>query len=219
MKSFFITVMIFCFSLSVHASTKVEVQGLFSSKAVVSVNGKRHILAVGETSPEGVKLISADSHSAILEVDGQQKQYSLSSISSISATFKKRKKLQKKIYVNPAGMYMTTGRINSRSVKFLVDTGASAVSMNTEQADDLGIVYDKTGKHITVSTASGFVDAYQVQLKSISVGGITQANVEALVISGKHPGPILLGMTFLSRLDVVQSGNAMTLTQTLKQVE
>jgi aspartyl protease family protein len=64
-----------------------------------------------------------------------------------------------------------------------------------------------------VSTASGFVNAYRIRLKTVSVGGITETNVEALVIDGKHPGPILLGMSFLGRLSVEHSGNAMTLLQ------
>ncbi len=108
---------------------------------------------------------------------------------------------------------MTFGNINGRSVRFLVDTGASAIAMNAEQAKHLGIRYDKVGVRGSVSTASGFVDAYRVRLKSVSVGRITETNVEAFVIDGNHPGPILLGMTFLSRLSVEHSGNAMTLLQ------
>ena len=111
-------------------------------------------------------------------------------------------------------MYMTIGNINGRSVRFLVDTGASAISMNTEQAKKLGIPYDKIGVPAGVSTASGFANAYRIRLKSVSVGKITQSNVEAFVIDGKHPGPVLLGMTFLGRLNVEHSGNAMTLMQT-----
>ena len=52
-----------------------------------------------------------------------------------------------------------------------------------------------------------------MKLKSVSVGGITQKNVEGFVIEGKHPGPILLGMTFLGKLKVEREGTAMTLTQ------
>ena len=65
------------FQGSVYAVEKIEVQGLFANKAVLLIDGNRHILAVGKTSPEGVKIISADSHAAVLEVDGKQKQYFL----------------------------------------------------------------------------------------------------------------------------------------------
>lgn len=191
----------------------IEVQGLFTNKAVVLIDGNRHVLAVGQSSPEGVKVISTDSRGAVLEVDGRKKHYILGSGSTVSTAFSKRKTQKETIYINSAGMYMTFGNINGRSVRFLIDTGASAIAMNTEQAKRLGILYDKTGIKAGVSTASGFANAYRIRLKSVSVGNITQKNIEALVIEGKHPGPILLGMSFLGRLDVEQSGNAMTLLQ------
>ena len=208
---FFLTVLVF--SSSTYAVEKLEVQGLFSNKAVLLIDGKRHILAVGQTSPEGVKVISANSRGAVLEIDGQQKQYNLGNTSTISTTFSKRKSQKEKIFINSGGMYLTHGSINGRTVRFLIDTGASAVAMNTEQAKQLGIRYDKIGTPASVSTASGFEKAYRVRLKAVSVGKITETNVEALIIDGNHPGPILLGMTFLGRLSVEHSGNAMTLLQ------
>ena len=195
----------------VYAFDKIEVQGLFSNKVVLQVDTERHILKVGQTSPEGVKVISTNRQGAVLEIDGKQKQYNLGS--SISTTFQQRKTKKETIFVNSGGMYLTHGSINGRSARFLVDTGASAIAMNVTQAKHLGILYDKIGTPAKVSTASGFVNAYRIRLKTVSVGGITETNVDALVIDGKHPGPILLGMSFLGRLSVEQSGNAMTLLQ------
>ena len=194
-----------------NAIEKLEVQGLFSNKAVLSVDGKLHIIAVGKTSPEGVKVISVNRHGAVLEIDGKQEQYKLGS--AVSTSFVKPVSRKETIFVNSGGMYMTYGNINGRSVRFLVDTGASAVAMNTEQAKQLGIRYDRVGLPASVSTASGYEKAYRVRLKSVTVGNITETNVEALVIDGQHPGPILLGMTFLGRLNIEHSGNAMTLLQ------
>ena len=208
-----LTLLLGCFSITVHAVEKLEVQGLFSNKAVLLIDGKRHILAVNETSPEGVKVISANSRGAILEIDGKQKQYDPGNSVAVSTAFTKRKSQKETIYINSGGMYMTFGNINGRPARFLIDTGASAVSMNSDQAKQLGIRYKRTGTPASVSTASGFAKAYRVRLDSVSVGDIRQTNVEAFVIEGNHPGPILLGMTFLGRLSVEHSGNAMTLTQ------
>ena len=58
-------------------------------------------------------------------------------------------------------MFLRNGTINGRSVKFLVDTGATSVAMNSSQAKRLGIRYRLEGKPSTVSTASGFVKAYE----------------------------------------------------------
>ena len=198
---------------SVHAVEKIEVQGLFSNKAVLMIDGNRHILAVGKTSPEGVKVISANSRGAVLEVNGKQGEYLLGNTSTLNTVFSKRKSQKETVYLNSGGMYKTFGSINGRSVNFLIDTGASAIAMNSDQAKNLGIQYDRVGTPTKISTASGFVKGYRIRLKSVTVGGITEKNVAAMVIDGKHPGPILLGMTFLSRLDIEHSGNAMTLIQ------
>jgi len=202
-----------CTAGTVDAVEKIEVQGLFSNKAVLQIDGKRHILAVGQTSPEGVKVISANSRGTMLEIDGQQKQYNLGNSSAVSTSYARRKDQKQTIYKDTGGLFLTHGSINGRSVRFLVDTGASAIAMNTEQAAQLGIRYDKIGKPASVSTASEFKKAYSVRLKSVTIGAITEKNVEALVIEGNHPGPILLGMTFLGRLNIDHKGNAMTLLQ------
>jgi len=209
----FLTCLLLAFNGSVIAIEQLQVQGLFSKKVVLMVDGKRHVLAVGKVSPEGVKVISVNKKGAVLEVDGGQKQYDLGSGSTISTSFTERKSSKETIYKNSGGMYLTYGNINGRSVRFLVDTGASAVAMNTVQAKSLGLQYERYGTPTSVSTASGYTNGYRLPLKSVTVGNITEKNVMAMVIDGKHPGPILLGMTFLGRLKVEHSGNAMTLLQ------
>lgn len=57
----------------------IAVVGLFSNQAVLLINNKQRLLKVGKTSPEGVKLISATSQKAVLEFEGVQKEYFLSS--------------------------------------------------------------------------------------------------------------------------------------------
>lgn len=211
-KNLFITLFLFGYLSSVYAVESIEVQGAFGSKAVLMIDGKRHIVAVGKTSPEGVKVVSVDSHGAVLNIAGKQKQYLIGSSNSIGTTFVERKSNKETIFVNAGGMYMTYGSINGRSVNFLVDTGASAIAMNVAQAKNLGIKY-RRGRPSSVSTASGYAKAYRLKLDSVTVGKITEKNVDAFVIDGKHPGPILLGMTFLGRLNVEHGGNSMTLIQ------
>lgn len=208
-----LVILLLCLQGEVYAIDRIEVQGSFGSKVVLMIDGKRHILAVGKISPEGVKVISVNSNGAMLSVDGKQKQYLLGSSMAIGTTFSERKSKKETIFVDSGGMYKTYGSINGQSVRFLVDTGASAIAMNVSQAKRLGIRYRRIGKPAGVSTASGYEKAYRVRLKSVSVGSITEKNVEALIIDGKHPGPILLGMTFLGRLNVEHGGNAMSLLQ------
>lgn len=194
---------------SASAGQRIVVQALFPGKTVVLIDGQRRVISVGDTSPEGFKLIAADTNKATLEIDGKQTTYTLGS--SISLDFSEAKSIQEKVFSDERGMFMSVGSINGRTVRFLVDTGATTIAMNTSQAKRLGVRYEKTGVRSTASTASGFVNAYRVRLKSVSLGKIKRQNIEAMVIDGQHPGPILLGMSFLGDLKVDKTGNTLIL--------
>ncbi|MDH5765426.1 MAG: retroviral-like aspartic protease family protein, partial [Gammaproteobacteria bacterium] len=146
------------FSTAVYAVEQIEVQGLFPGKAVLLIDGKMHVLATGSISPEGVKVISADSRSAVLEFNGVQKTYQLGN--TIHTNFKKPEFLREQIFANSQGMYLTHGTINGRQAKFLIDTGASIVAINSITAKRLGINYEKEGKPIRAATASGVADGW-----------------------------------------------------------
>jgi aspartyl protease family protein len=194
-----------------YAVLQVEVQALFGGKAVVSIDGQRRTLSIGQTGPEGVKLINADSKQAVLEIDGKAKAYKPGG--AISLSYAKPKHLEEKIYADERGMFRSVGTINGQTVRFLVDTGATTVAMNKSQAKQLGVNYRMTGERIVVSTASENVRGYRVRLKSVSLGKIKQKDVVAMVIDGDHPGPILLGMSFLGKLKVEKAGDVMKIRQ------
>jgi aspartyl protease family protein len=193
------------------AVSQIEVQALFGGKAMVMIDGQRRTLSIGQTSPEGVKLIDADSKQAVLAVDGKQKIYKPGG--TISLSYAKPEHQEEKIYADDRGMFRSVGAINGRSVRFLLDTGATTVAMNKTQAKQLGVDYRMNGESVVISTASDNVKGYRVRLKSVSLGKIKQRNVEAMVIDGDHPGPILLGMSFLGKLKVEKAGDVMKIRQ------
>ena len=193
------------------AEVFIEVQGLFSGKAVVLINGRRHILSVGQTSPEGVKMISADSQSAVLEVDGKSRQYRLGN--RVSTQFAKKEKTTEMISADKRGMFLSHGSINGQPVEFLVDTGATTVAISGQLAKKLGILYRLDGTETRASTASGTARAWAITLKSVTLGKIKQKNVKAMVVEGDYPRHALLGMTFLDRLHVKKSANLLSLEQ------
>lgn len=206
--------LIACLTLAtgtVCATTQIEVQALFGGKAVVLIDGQRRTLSIGDTSPEGVKLVNADSKHAILEVDGTTKTYKPGG--TISLSYAKPQHREEKIYADERGMYQSVGTINGRTVRFLVDTGATTVAMNKIQARQLGVDYRMKGERVVVSTASDNVRGYRVRLKSVSLGKIKLTGVDAMVIDGNHPGPILLGMSFLGKLKVEKTGGVMKIHQ------
>jgi aspartyl protease family protein len=206
-----LTVLFMVAATSVVASPRIEVQALYGGKAIVMIDGQRRTLSAGQTSPEGVKLIAADSKQAVLEFDGRRKAYQPGG--AISLSYAKPEHHEEKIYADDRGMFHSVGTINGRTVRFLVDTGATTVAMNKSQARQLGVDYRMKGERIVVSTASENVKGYRVRLKSVSLGRIKQRDVDAMVIDGDHPGPILLGMSFLGNLKVEKSGGIMSIRQ------
>ena len=209
--SILLTAAVMTASGDVVAVSRIEVQALFGGKAIVMIDGQRRTLSIGQTSPEGVKLVNADSKRAVLEVDGKEKTYKPGG--AISLSYAKPEHHEEKIYADDRGMYHSVGTINGRTVRFLLDTGATTVAMNKSQAKQLGVDYRMNGEHVVISTASDNVKGYRVRLKSVSLGKIKQRNVEAMVIDGDHPGPILLGMSFLGKLKVEKAGEVMKIRQ------
>ena len=110
-------------------------------------------------------------------------------------------------------MFKTTGSINGYTVNFLVDTGASSIALNSNMAKRLGLQYKLKGDPTIVTTASGSVSAYSINLDRVKVGEIMLRNVAAVVIDGSEPSTPLLGMSYLGRLNIVNEGQVMKLEQ------
>jgi aspartyl protease family protein len=190
--------------------SKIIVLGLFNDHAVLEIDNTQRILKAGKTSPEGVKLISASSRLAVLEINGIQQEYFLGS--HIGSHYVSPPK-QATVSLWPTqGMYLTPGNINGYSVDFIVDTGASAIALNASTAKRLGIDYLQ-GDAVGVRTASRIEKAYKVNLDQVQVGAITLHNVSAMVLEGDEPARALLGMSFLGQLDMQRSDDRMDLRQ------
>lgn len=199
---------ILCTAISAHA-TEVNVVGLFNGKAMVSINGGKHrVMAAGETSPEGVKLIGADSSTAVLEIDGKRQNLGMGKSASIPSADGGGNQ-SAVLTADIQGHFVTTGNINGTSARMMVDTGASMVSMGKDEAKRLGISY-LNGKRGLVSTANGVIPAYQVTLNTVRVGNLMLNQVDGLVQESNMPY-VLLGMSFLKRLEIKQDGTNMTL--------
>ncbi len=185
----------------------VKVIALFSNKAMLSIDGEQKILSKGQ-SHKGVKLISASGRGAVVSINGEQRKIGLNQ--SIQGNFKSAERSTSRIYPDSLGMYFVDGKINGRATRFLVDTGATFVTMSSQHARAVGIDYRK-GTRGSVQTATTTVPVWQVYLRSITVGGIKLSNVEASVIEGAQPRDVLLGNSFLSRTQIQRKGSVMEL--------
>lgn len=196
---------------SAQAVNAVSVQGLFKDKAVLLIDGQRRIVRVGQVSPEGVKLIAIIGEKVELAVNGKTHHYKLGDSDAFSTRYAAPSETEVTIARDNNGMYSTVGSINDFPVTFLVDTGASVVTLNALHARRLGIDYLSEGQPVMVNTASTVERAYRVTLDKVSVGGIDMHNVGAVVMTGAQPANILLGLTFLGKVEIQRDANVMKL--------
>ena len=111
---------------------------------------------------------------------------------------------------NRAGHYVFNGTVNGTSAEFILDTGATAVAISASFADRIGL---EKGPEMRAITANGITRAYATRLDSLIVGDIEERNVAASIVPNLPDDQILLGMSFLKRLDFSQRDDTLILTQ------
>jgi len=111
---------------------------------------------------------------------------------------------------NRYGHYVASGAINGQPVVFMLDTGASDVSVPGDLADRLGL---KPGRAMIYQTANGPVRVYGTRLDEVSLGAIRLGRVRASINPSMQGQKVLLGMSFLKHLEFTQRGDTLTLRQ------
>ncbi len=109
---------------------------------------------------------------------------------------------------NRFGHYVASGLINTQPVVFMLDTGATDVSIPLPVAEKLGL---EKGQPLMYQTANGTIRAWQTVIDEISLGELRVGPVRASINPGAQGNEILLGMSFLKQLDFNQQGNTLTL--------
>ena len=99
---------------------------------------------------------------------------------------------------NRYGHYVTHGKINGKSVTFLLDTGATTISIPTQTAKRLML---KSGVPLSVQTANGSVTVYSTKLNSVAIGPIELRDLRGDINPHMDGDEVLLGMNFLKHLD------------------
>jgi aspartyl protease family protein len=190
---------------------EITVVGLSSGKAIVTLGsgGKPRVLRDGDSLTSAIKLIKATPESALFEINGKRRSLALwsSQLSSGRSVFSATSSIT--LVADARGHFFTTGSINGALVQFLVDTGATMISLGLPDARRIGVNYLE-GERGTSRTANGVARVYRVRLDTVKLGDITLNNVEALVHESEMPF-VLLGMSFLNRVEMRREGTDMTL--------
>ena len=162
----------------------------------------------GQKAGDSATLVSVEKDGATFNVDGKRRSIKLgeaplSAPTSSSPTAS--------LTSDSRGHFMADGQVNGQAIRFIVDTGATMVSLSSADARRLGINY-LAGQPTQLSTANGVAQAWRVRLDSVRVANITINNVDAVVMDNAAM-PALLGMSFLNRTDMKREGNIMTLVK------
>jgi len=200
---------LFCASSIVHGAD-VGLAGLFPGKALLTINGGApRIVAIGVATEEGVKVLSVQGETATIEVDGKKRVLRVGQ--NVASQSSGGGPASATLTADAAGHFLTIGNVNGTTIRFIVDTGASTISIGASDARRIGIDPSK-GQMGYSQTANGVTQVSLVKLNSVRVGDIVLNNVDATVHQQDLPFA-LLGMSFLNRMEMQRNGETMTLKQ------
>lgn len=188
---------------------QVALAGLSANRALLVIDGAPpRFMSPGQTL-QGVKLLSAQGESAVVEINGQRQTLRVGDapvhVGGSAVVGGQRIVLT----ADAAGHFLPQGQINGRSVQFMVDTGATLIAISESEARRLNLKFE-TGLPVRITTANGTVNAYQIQLGSVRVGDVQVYDVPAVVAPQPMPF-VLLGNSFLMRFQMQRLNDQMTL--------
>lgn len=191
------------------AAAQVLLAGRMGDKALLLVDGERHILAVGQ-SAAGVRLLRWQGEEALLEAGGRTLALRVgASPAQLGGAAAAAPAREIAIPAGPGGHFMAQGAINGQAVQFMVDTGATLVALSQGEARRLGLDL-RNARSGMAQTAGGTVPSQLLTLSSVRVGGIELRQVEAVVLPTAMPY-VLLGNSFLARLQMRRENDVMRL--------
>ncbi len=180
-----------------------------AGKALLMVDGQPHVLAVGD-SAAGVTLRRLDDGTAEVSVAGRISTLRLGATPGrIGAGAAPPADTAIVLPAGPGGHFVSQGTINGRSVRFMVDTGATTVAISQSEANRIGLDW-KGGQPVLSHTANGAVPSHAVTLGAVRLGGVELNNVAAVVVPAEMP-MVLLGNSFLARFSMRRDGDVMRL--------
>ena len=185
----------------------VGLAGVMGSKAMLMINGgEPQAVAVGQ-SLDGVKVVAVQGDQVVVEIGGKKRPLRVGQHAIGAAAADGSGKVV--MTADNQGHFYTTGTVNGVSVRFLVDTGATMISLGASDARRIGLDFNRGQKGMT-QTANGQGVVSKIQLDTVRIGDVTLHNVDALIHQTEMP-MALLGMSFLNRMEMQRDGSTMTL--------
>lgn len=200
---------ILCASPLAARAADVALVGIFPGKAVLVIDGAApRTLGVGQ-SVGGVKVDSVERDAVTVDIGGHKSRLEIGVPVSVGGGQGSGNQ-SVTLISDVRGHFVTSGTVNGAMTTFLVDTGASMVTLGPAMATSAGIDYRHDGQPAMVGTANGNIQAWRVKLDKVTLGDVTLFGVDGMVVQADMPYA-LLGMSFLNRMDMRRDGSTMTL--------
>ncbi len=204
-----LTLVAACLSAPARAQS-VALSGILGPKALLVVDGgEPRAVAPGEVH-RGVRVVSAQGDSAVLEIAGQRQTLRVGgSPVSVGKAAASGGGTRIVLTAGSGGHFVAQGQINARPVQFFVDTGATTIGISVADAERIGLPY-KQGKAVQLSTANGYITGWNVRLGSVRLNDVEVFDIEAVVTPNSLPF-VLLGNSFLTRFQMTRTNEQMVL--------
>lgn len=187
---------------------EIALVGTIGTRAILVVDGGApQTIPVGGRSREGVRVLRVDGDLLSYEFEGQRRSSRLGEHVVHAATTEGGEQVA--LQADSRGHFVTRGRLNGAATELLVDTGATFVSLGRSDAVRAGIDY-ATGTPGMSTTANGTVRVWRHKLDMLEIGPLSVRNVDVVVHEQDLP-IVLLGMSFLNRMDWRQEGDKLLL--------
>ena len=187
----------------------VALQGMMGNRALLIIDGSAPRGVAPGDAHQGVRVLSTTGDEAVVEIGGKRHTLRVGDAPASVGGSGPRGGNRIVLTAGSGGHFFSQGAINGRAVQFMVDTGATAVSIGLPDARRLGVPYE-SGQRIQMGTANGVVPAWLVRLDSVRVGDVQVFGVEGIV--SQQPMPyVLLGNSFLARFQMKRDNDQMVL--------
>jgi len=186
----------------------VGVVGLFPGKAVLVIDGGAPRTVPVGANVGGVRLLAVDQDGATVDIGGKRSRLAIGQHAH-SGGGDGGGAQSTSLTADGRGHFITTGTVNGATVRFMVDTGATAVALGASDARRANVSL-ANARPVMVQTANGVTQAWLVTLGNVRVGELSLSEVDGIV--HQHDMPMaLLGMSFLNRMEMKRDGQTMTL--------
>lgn len=192
------------------AQTAVNLSGMLGNKALLVVDGSAPKLVPPGESYRGVRVVSTQGQSAVIDIAGQRQTLRIGDAPiSVGQPVATPSGARIVLSADADGHFIGQGLLNAKPVQFLIDTGATTIGVSVSDAERIGLKY-KHGQMVQVATANGAVPGWRIRLSSVRMNDVEVHDIEAVVTPIAMPF-VLLGNSFLARFQMTRNNQQMVL--------